>query len=145
MSDDFSVTDRHCEATGQRTHELINPETQRVQRFKFEPGKATDCPRWAAMRFAAIDGFDVRDGDDNQFRVNAEDQEPLRALAPDETIARFEELTQDALLARCLALDAKCGFNKAAKKGEMVAFLIKTAAPEESDEAELVAELDEQV
>lgn len=128
MSDLFSVTDRLTNDLGPRQHELADPVTGHISRFKFIASEATKCPRWAAERFAAIDGFDVVDAKGKVFKSAASNAPGLlRAIASNETIATFDELTQDALLQRCLAADEKCGFNKAAKKDAMVDWLTARA------------------
>ena len=125
MNELYSITDLLTRDLGPRQHELTNPATGKIERFKFAEGEATRCPRWAALALAALPGFEVADPRGKRLRIAAARRAaPARDLAPDEVVARLEELTQDALLARCQARDSGCGFGKSTRKTELVDWLL---------------------
>ena len=141
MTDLYSATDLLTRDLGPRQHELTNPATGKVERFKFAEGEATRCPRWAALVLATWPGFEVQDPKGRSFRIEAARRAaPARELGPDEVIARLEELTQEALLARCQA-EPDCPLGKSARKTELVDWLLTrtrpAAAPDTTEEDEL--------
>lgn len=143
----YGVTDKLCEDLGPRTHELIDPVSLKVKRFKCEAGVELKCPRWAAVKFAEIDSFEVIDPEGNPFKVAVPETAELRKLAADEVVARLVELTSEALLARCQAHPGH-GMNKASKKEAMITFLMRQRAqalpakPAANGEEELETELE---
>ena len=129
MTDLYSVSDLLTRDLGPRQHELTNPATGKIERFKFAEGEASKCPRWAALVLAALPGFEVTDPKGRSFRIeSARRTAPARALGADEVIARLEELTQEALLARCQA-EPDCPLGKSARKTELVDWLLTRARP----------------
>ena len=129
MTDLYSVTDLLTRDLGPRQHELANPATGKVERFKFSEGEATRCPRGAALVLAALPGFEVQDPKGRTFRIETQRRAaPARDLGPDEVVARLEELTSEALLARCQA-EPDCPLGKSARKTELVDWLLTRARP----------------
>lgn len=137
----YTVTDTLCHELGKdRQHELTDPETNKIKRFKFNPDNPTPMPRWAAMKFAMISGFEVIDANGTKFVAPPESEAQTLTLAPDELVARYDELTAEALFARCATYGEACSLKKSASKNDMIGFLLSQKAVTQEPEPELEAE-----
>lgn len=116
-----------------REHELaeFDPKINqtRILTFKFTAGEKKKLPMHQALKFLKA-GFIVTDADGNSY-----DPTPIKpsngteiALAADQCIARYSELTQEALLFRVKQEFGGEVFNKAARKAELVDFLVSRDA-----------------
>lgn len=115
----FDVYDTSA-VTGPRVHDILF-EGQ-VEQITFEPHKPTKMTRERALKFNK-DGFTVKDPSGNVFKPVVDEDALLRErLKPDEVIARYDELSADALRARAVVL---VGGEKMADatRDELVAFL----------------------
>ena len=128
MSENASVVDLNAQRFNvKRQHKLDG------RYFTFAPGKPTDVPYDIAMnRLVANDTFEVRDQKGNLLEAMREEESSVPGSAPvvmkaDETIARFEELTFEALKDRA---EKHEGYEAGAhpKKDDLVAYLVAKAA-----------------
>lgn len=105
--------------------------------YIFEPGKATPVPMAVAVKYLVGNpGFQVHDADGNIIREVRSEEATLPGSAPvalkaDECIARYEELTANALRDRAEKI---AGFDEsgADKKEDIIAFLVAKAAGAEA-------------
>lgn len=82
-----------------------------VHQFTFKPGEGTPLPREVALKFLQHDGFKLVDENNQEmaYKRPPRQQEDLQAgetlkLADDETVARYDELHNEALLKRVGAM-----------------------------------------
>lgn len=123
-ADDFMVIDKLATAiTGPRIHSYLGPDGDEVD-IVFKPKTRTPVPRAFAMKLAAIDSFDVQDRAGREVKITAQSQTLAAVtLAPDELIARYDELTDKALYARVTAV---AGMEpKGADREEMIVYLVE--------------------
>lgn len=108
----------------------------------FEPGKWVEVPRAVAMRLASIEGFDVRDAKERALKIAPTTTRTLAAvtLASDETIAKFDELSDQALRARVVRI---VGAESIAKltRDDFVSILVEASGKPVSDEDAIEANL----
>lgn len=126
--DVFMVIDKLATSvTGPRIHSYVDDDGEEVD-FTFPPRKAVAIPRRFAMKLAAIDSFDVKDKAGREVKITAQSKTLTAVtLAPDELIARYEELTDKALAARVTAM---VGMEpKGADRDEMIVYLIENSSP----------------
>jgi hypothetical protein len=133
----FTALDRVA-VERRRTHEFLNPETGRIEFFRFEPDVATPVPREFALLLAKSADFLVTDEAGQVLRIVDTPAGDRPVLAADQTIARYTELSQEALVARVLAAGGKAG--KTTARTEMIAFLVNEASrPDDDGESTLDA------
>ena len=128
MAENASVLDLNAQRFNvARQHKLEG------QYLTFAPGKPTDVPFDIAMKhLVANDTFEVRDQKGNLIEAMRQEESSVPGSAPvvmqaDETIARFEELTFEALKDRAEKHeDYEAGAHP--KKDDLVAYLVAKAA-----------------
>lgn len=122
--DVFMVIDKLATtASGARTHTYLSPDGDEID-FTFPPRKRVAVPRRFAMQLAAIDSFDVQDKAGREVKITATSKTLAAVtLAPDELIARYEELTDVALYAR--VKDVSGMEPKGVDRDEMILYLIE--------------------
>lgn len=106
---DTSATPSENSPTGERMHaQIINGITKI---FRFKPGVGTPLDPAVAAKFLRHDAFRLVDADGNELPYERVPKQPndLQAgeklvLADNETVARYDELTNAALLQRVLPL-----------------------------------------
>lgn len=108
----------------------------------FEPGKWHDVPRVVAMRLAAIEGFEVRDAKDRMLKIAPTTTRTLTAvtLASDETIAKFDELSDQALRARVVRIVGAESVGKLTRD-DSVSILVEASGKPASDDDAIEANL----
>jgi hypothetical protein len=140
-ADDFQARDLNTEL-GPRTHTFagFGPDSTDLD-ISFEKGrKWRAVPRAIGMKLAAIEGFEVRDSDGRAFVIRTETKQKTATvhLAPDEVIARLDELTMQAL-ARRVQETTKFAPPKDAKREDMIAVLLRATDQQPADERDLNA------
>lgn len=115
---------------GNRVHEFL--ENGRLIKKNFPDNQTqVEITMDTALKLAGNDGFLVRDPDGNEIKA---DTGVTVGSGPkldiDECIARFDELTRDALLER--AKEAGGQFNTKSTKGDVIEFLIEATHGEEA-------------
>lgn len=110
--------------------------------FVFAPGKWVEVPRPVAMRLAQIDGFEVRDAKDRTLKIAPTTTRTLAAvtLASDETIARFDELSDQALRVRVEKIVGRESMGKL-DRDDFIAILVEASGKPASDEDALEADM----
>jgi hypothetical protein len=104
-----------------RTHIMLDDNNKEVP-FLFESAfKELAVPYRFAIRFAAIDGFIVRDANQRQIRAVQTKRADGFRLKSNEVITTLDKLVHEELVARAVAAGGK--FSKGSKKDEMIAFL----------------------
>lgn len=120
----FKVTDTSATAAfPNRTHEIIlNGE---VKSIKFQYGEPTSLPFEEAAKFQKSEGFIVTN-DDGDVMVKPSDVPPavMHTMKTNECVARFDELTKDALYIRAVMLPGGEMFKGNSSKDELIAFLV---------------------
>ncbi len=118
---------------GNRRHEIIINGVKRA--YTFEPLVPLDMPDAHARKFVEIDSFHVIDDEGNRLRTlipitrGFGEQTPKGTLlGSDECIARLDELTFEALLARCGPLAGGERMKRTDTKETLVAFLLSARA-----------------
>lgn len=119
--------------SGPRTH---SQTIQGIDRnFTFEPGKPLPLPIAVAKKFLRHEAFKLSDAEGNvrQFKRRPKQPEELGAgerinLTAEETVARFDELSTDALQARALELPNSDAFADKPDRFKMIEFLIAAKA-----------------
>lgn len=113
------------EAGGPRTHEIV-VDKRRVS-YKFSVNAPIEMPESHARKFLPIESFAVCDMDEARIFPTV----PLNkgvvdkiALADNECVARLEELTIDALVARANVLPGGERISKNYGKDEVITFLL---------------------
>jgi hypothetical protein len=134
---------------GPRTHELLDSRGI-VHKYVFPNDRdSIDIPMSMAASLIGNEGFIVQNQEGRELRaVRRETQGANRGviLSFDETVAKYEELTQDALLARCKKL--KLSVNKSTPKPELISVLMEAslileeqdAASDDSDDTDIEEE-----
>lgn len=119
----FNVYDTSATAQNPvRIHDLVFDGI--VEQVKFNYGEATKLPLAKALKFQKA-GFLVKDADDVLIPTPSETPETVKTqLKEGEIIARYEELTNEALLLRVAILPGGEAFTRASKKKELVDFLV---------------------
>lgn len=125
-----------------RVHDMmVNGEWKRIE-FNF--GKPTVLDYAVAMKFN-LPGFIVRDADENEIAPPPVTSDAVAfQLAPDEIVARYDELTNEALVMRCVVKHGGERFvSGEGTRKEMIGFLLGVDMPEtitetvpEADEAD---------
>ena len=122
-SDDVVFFVKDLTATQSKRRHIMLDENKAEVPFEFNNAfTALLVPYRYAIRFAAIEGFDVRDSNNRQIRAVQTRQQTGFKLQADEVIAKLNELTQGALVRRANAAGGK--FNKNHKVAELIAFLV---------------------
>jgi hypothetical protein len=120
--------------TGYRVH-LMNVEGA-VKPFTFKPGEPLPLPPAVALRFLKSEGFVRTDEKGNVLKFERPPRQPdeLQAgetltLKPNETVARYEELSTPALQHRVLEMEGaeKFATDKPDRKA-MIAFIMERKA-----------------
>jgi hypothetical protein len=122
MSRQLKVYDSSATAEAPtRVHEIIvNGELEKIT---FRRGEATVLEESRALKFLQ-DGFTVMDENDTPYTPPVKADEKVSAqLKPGECIARFEELSLEALKIRAAVLPGGEALAKA-KKDDVIAFLV---------------------
>lgn len=128
---DTTATPSELNPTGERIHaQLIG---NFPQQFKFLPGKGTSLPAAVAHKFLQHEAFRLVDESGSELPYERTPKQPsdLGAgeklnLADNETIARFDELSNKALLRRVLPLPGGEQFSeKANNRQEIIDFIIE--------------------
>jgi hypothetical protein len=125
--DTFMVFDMNARSAG-RIHDMVDGT-----RYELHAGKGTPVPERHALLFLRDEAFKVVDPSGATLASVAHlanERDGSRALADDETIARYEELTHDALLARAV-LRPGAAFGRKSSKAELVAFLTNAPVKQE--------------
>lgn len=137
--DMFQARDMNADAvTRVHSFEAMGPDGEDVD-ITFPKGKKwVPVPRAIGMKLAAIDGFEVRDNEGRPFSIKPGKVTTATVihLAPDEVIARLDELTTAALAHR---IKSATRFDppKDAKREDMIAVLLQAAGSKPVDEADL--------
>lgn len=123
---DRSATHR----AGTREHELILADGE-IRPFAFEPFKGTRLPFEIAMRFLKSEGFVLVDATNQviPFKKLPKRPEELEAgeqlkVGMEETIARYDELTDRALAMRVAQLPGSEVIVRRGSRDEMVKFIV---------------------
>lgn len=118
---DFLYVKDTLATRGPRSHELVDSAGKK-RIFTFVDSETpVEVPTDMAIELIKIDGFAVSKTIDGEPLRPAGRETSGLALAPDETVAKYSELTREALLHRCNALGAN--FNLQTNKNTLVAFL----------------------
>jgi hypothetical protein len=134
----WSVSDKNAR-TARRTHEVNG------RRYNLDAVEPTYMPQEDARVFLKDAAFEVRDESDVlQLPLpskEAEGERAVRQLDPDECIARYDELTTAALLARVANRPGGAAIDAAAPREQLIAFLqrapvTRAAAPGEAARVE---------
>lgn len=116
----FKVRDL-CATAGKRVHEMADQDSRPVKFEFLDHHDAIDVPYRFALKFAAIDGFEVTDGAGRRIRTVRETTRQVLELDKNQVVATFEELTTESLHKR--AGRAGGNFKKNASRVELIAFL----------------------
>lgn len=132
MSDNtVFVLDTNANANHQiRVHEVLNDDGTTTQ-YEFNYGKKTEMPLHHGLKFLIDPAFVVADADGNRIDPRPrreQEQENALALDPDQTVAKYEELTTAALFVRCKMLAGSDKIKKNTQKGDLIQFLIEAGA-----------------
>ena len=123
-TDTFLVLDKLATTlTGPRIHSYVGQDGEEHD-ILFKPKERAEVPRAFAMKLAAIDSFDVQDKAGREVKITAQSKTLAAVtLAPDELIARYDELTDKALYVRVREI---AGVEpKDADRDEMIVWLIE--------------------
>lgn len=118
--------------SGARRHEQLVDGAVKV--FSFEHAVPTKLPFAIAMKFLKTEGFVLTDENGKPIEFERVPDQPNAAnsaqfkLAGNQVVARYDELSQEALLIRAAQLPGGEVFKKNAKRAEIIDFLIKTRA-----------------
>lgn len=131
------VSDSNQKGKVGREHDVItatNPKTGEViavttYRLFSDPAKKVEMPAAYAMVFTKDEAFVVTDKDGKRIQpVVVKDINVGRIILDEnDIIVQYQELTQEALFARCAINSGSQDIKKNTKKDEMIAFL-KTAS-----------------
>ncbi len=121
----FTALDRVARER-RRVHEFLNPETGKIEIYRFEPDAAVPVPRTFALMLARNPDFLVRDEAGQELAIVDGPAGPAPALGADQVVARLPELTHQALIDRVRAVGGQA--SPATPKAEMIAFLVNEAA-----------------
>ena len=117
-----------------REHEIQVGDGRRVV-YSFKHQSPVRMPFDHAMRFRPMDSFIVLDDEGERYEPNPVTPPDAEIeLAEDEVVARYEELTAEALFARAKELPGSDDLKRNSQKTEIIAFLV------ESSRSALVAE-----
>lgn len=114
-----------------RVHEFLNPETGKIEFYRFEPDTAVAVPRAFALLLARNPDFLVQDEGGRELRIVDTPAGATPALAADQTVAALTELTHEALAQRVTAAGGRA--HKSTPRAEMIAFLVNEAAKPAAD------------
>lgn len=118
----FQVVDLTA-TQGPRRHEIVQDGRSHVYVFE-SADQPVAMPRAHALTLVGNAGFAVHEPSGQRLHTRPAAAGPL-VLRPDEVVARLEELTVDALLARAQALAGGGRFKRAgARRDDLIAFLI---------------------
>lgn len=118
-----------------RHHEQIVDGIART--FIFEPGKGLELPAEIAVKFLKTDGFKLVDDDNNVVVYERPPRQPedlgageKLVLAPNETVARYDELTNAALVKRAAPMPGGEVFARSAQldRAAVIRFIMDTKA-----------------
>lgn len=140
------VEDTNCSSRyPERAHEfIVNGDERQIHTFKYL--EKLEMPIGAAMRFTVDEAFRVTDHDGKRFDPAPKlvDRSLPIEVGDDECIAKFEELTQHALLARAVVEPGSDEFHRSTKKDELCAFLtarmVAKNAPADEDDPDAMTE-----
>lgn len=124
----FAVRDKNARGDHPRVHDMPGA------RYPLWAHKDTPVPERHALMFLRDSAFEVRDETGRMLASVehlANERDASRELDPDETIAKYAELTSEALLARAVLRPGAGTFNRRTPRAELVAFL--TSAPMKQD------------
>jgi hypothetical protein len=117
-----------------RQHELIEPGTEKLKRFKFEGETPQSVPRWAAVVFAGVPplangqpSFDITDPDGNPFRIVKAEESQVHQARPRRGGRALRRADPGRALCALRQDRREVGINKGSKKEALIAFL--TAPP----------------
>jgi hypothetical protein len=117
------VRDPSCTPTSkERTHELMIDGEPKPYTFKH--GEEMKLPRPEAMKFLKA-GFTVLDGGKKIEQTPEQPTNGKIVLGENQTVATFNELSQEALWKRCVQEVGGEKFSRSDPRREMEAFLIK--------------------
>lgn len=126
---DLLATDpAHCP----RVHEVLDAKGQ-IVKYSFKNADTyIKMPMNMATKFIGNEGFQVLNERGHEMRAQRIETDENRGviLAYDQTVARYEELTHDALLTR--ANIAGGTFKKNSSKDEMISYLIEASLQNKS-------------
>jgi hypothetical protein len=121
----------------ERTHELrIGDE---IKQYTFKTGQKLALPAAIAMRFLKEPSFIVTDQDGKRITPPPVEPENPLALGRGETIARFDELSADALMIRCKAEPGGDMFKRNTGRQPMIQFLTERADAKRRDHERALA------
>jgi hypothetical protein len=129
-----------------RVHEMIVDRI--LKSFTFEHGKGLEMPREIALKFLKWEAFKLVDAKGNvlDYQRRPKQPEELQAgealtLADNETVARYDELSNGALQARVLELPGGEQFAVNPSRDAIIRFIVahkqKIAATNRSRESDL--------
>jgi hypothetical protein len=103
-----------------------------TRNYRFTAGKPTELPWEIALKFLKHDAFRLTDADGNliPWRGTPRQPEDLAAgerfhLADDEVVARYDELTTQALQMRCAQMPSGESIARARDRDAMIAFIVE--------------------
>lgn len=131
-SQDFLYVRDTLATRGMRAHELVDSAGKKKVFTFLDSTTPVEVPTDMAIELIKIEGFAVSKTPDGEPLRPAGRETNGLALASDEIVAKFHELTHDALLHRCNSLDAN--FNKNTSKNTMIAFLAGGDIEESEDD-----------
>ena len=116
---------------GPRTH-MLTDSHGRNHNFTFASASAeVEIPMVMASKLVGNDGFEVRNQRGEVMRIINSLDDVRNNLAPDECVAKFDELTQDALIARANVIRTEHGilplFSKKDAKDDIISFLLEVS------------------
>lgn len=120
--------------SGPREHDMMVDGV--VRSIKFVPGKPYKMPREVAVKFLRIStAFKLTDADGNVLAWRGVPKQPdeLQAgeklrLAPDETVANYNDLHDEALWLRAVSLPGGEKVTKDGSREDVIAFIIGAIA-----------------
>lgn len=139
LVNDLSVN----ETSGPRTHVIV-VGGQEIE-VKFELGKQTILPFEQGAKFMGKEGFVVREVDGNELKIPAVPSDSVAAqIGPDECVAKYDELTFNALKVRAAQKQDGEIFLEAEQedRDSVIAFLIGDDLVPVVDEEEDLIDLD---
>lgn len=121
-----------------RTHEII-VNGNNVQ-YEFQHGKSCEMPYAHGMKFLGIESFEVKHRDGTRIPTlpnvaeRANGQQPPK-LRPDEVIAKFDELSEEALIRRSNAIPGGERFTGQSDRDALIGFLLDRGRNEQAPAA----------
>lgn len=133
---DLYVTDVLATA-GPRTHTLLDAKGRSHIYTFADSREQRPVPSEIVIssRLIQNDGFIVRKVKDGAVLKPRYENEETAVLQADETVARYDELSHQALLTRCKNR-GRTAYNKATKRDEMITFLMGAEDSDDNDDYE---------